>query len=215
MALRLKSTYCFAIILAVLFFTPTVNAETAVPTKLSEKDRADIVRIERYLNDLKTLQARFLQISTKGGVAEGKVYLSRPGKLRFEYDPPTPILIVSSGLVVTYYDRELEQVSEVFLRTTPISFLVREKVALSGDVTVTGFERRRGLIRVTLTKTDDPEQGSITLVFTDRPFELRQWVVVDPQSVATTITLNKMRTGLRLDPKLFKFIAPKRDDSIE
>ena len=187
----------------------TAAAETAVPAKLSAQDQADISRIERDLNSIKTLEARFIQISTNGGVAEGRVYLSRPGKLRFEYAPPTPILIVSSGLVITYYDHELQQVTETLLKATPVAFLVQEKVALSGDVTVTKIERGRGLLRVTVTETDDAEDGSITLVYTDKPFALRQWVVVDPQGSSTTITLVNTRTGLKLDPKLFVFEPPK------
>ena len=180
-----------------------------MPAKLSAQDQADISRIERDLNSIKTLEARFIQISTNGGVAEGRVYLSRPGKLRFEYAPPTPILIVSSGLVITYYDHELQQVTETLLKATPVAFLVQEKVALSGDVTVTKIERGRGLLRVTVTETDDAEDGSITLVYTDKPFALRQWVVVDPQGSSTTITLVNTRTGLKLDPKLFVFEPPK------
>ena len=123
----------FAILATRLFFaglslelsTVSYSAEaaTAVPTELSPEERRTVSQAERYLNDIKTLQARFIQESSNGGVAQGRIYLSRPGKLRFEYDPPTPILIVSSGLVVTYYDRELEQVSEVLLSATPLDVL--------------------------------------------------------------------------------------------
>lgn len=213
----------FAILATRLFFaglslelsTVSYSAEaaTAVPTELSPEERRTVSQAERYLNDIKTLQARFIQESSNGGVAQGRIYLSRPGKLRFEYDPPTPILIVSSGLVVTYYDRELEQVSEVLLSATPLDVLVRDNVELVGDVTLTRMDRRGGIVRLTLRETDEPDKGSMTLVFTEKPFELRQWVVVDSQGISTKITLDNIRLGIPLNDELFRFVAPKSLDS--
>ena len=183
------------------------NTAKAVP--LTKAQKAELKRVEDYLNGLKTLQARFIQVSQRGQVAEGDLYLQRPGKIRFEYDPPVPILIVSSGLVLYYFDKELEQTSQVFVRTTPVGILVREKLSFTDDVTVSRFARRAGAIRITVQLTGDPGEGAITLVFSDKPLMLRQWVVLDAQGKQTSVTLSNVRTGRPLDPALFKFDAPE------
>ncbi|MDA0239646.1 MAG: outer-membrane lipoprotein carrier protein LolA [Proteobacteria bacterium] len=196
-------------VLMLVGFTQPATAATAVPVKLTEPQQQMLKRVEDHLSGIKTMEARFVQVSSSGSFAEGRLYLSRPGKLRFEYLPPTPILIVSSGLVVTYYDRELEQVTQILLKATPLEFLVRENLKLSGDVTVTKFERRRGILRITVQETDSPEEGSITLAFSEAPLALRQWQVQDAQGVVTTVTLSNTRVGMTLDPKLFQFEEPK------
>ncbi len=184
----------------------------AVPAALRPSDKADIARIEDYFNRLKTVKARFLQVSSEGTMASGTLYIWRPGRLRFEYAPPVPILIVTSGLLLVYYDKELEQVTHVFLSSTPLAFLLREKVSFSGDMTVTRFVRGPNVLRVTLADTDAAEKGSITLVFSDKPLALRKWIVTDTLGVRTTIILAGVRRGLKLDPELFQFKDPTTDD---
>ncbi len=183
--------------------------ETARPVPLTDAQKAELRRVEDHLNGLETLQARFIQVSQRGQVAEGDLYLQRPGRIRFEYDSPVPILIVSSGPVLYYFDKELEQTTQVFVRTTPVGLLVREKLSFADDVTVSHFARRAGAIRITVQRTGDPGEGAITLVFSDKPLRLRQWVVLDAQGRRTSVTLTNVRTGHRLDPKLFRFDAPE------
>ncbi|MCH8859502.1 MAG: outer membrane lipoprotein carrier protein LolA [Proteobacteria bacterium] len=190
-------------------WAPGAAAQDAVRARLSAAEEADIVRIEGYLNGIKTLSSRFIQIASDGSLARGQFFMSRPGKMRFEYDPPSPILIIATGLLLIYYDKELEQVSQTFLRLTPIGVLVRENIELKGDITVTGFRRGPGTLRVTIADTDDPDSGSITLVFSEAPLALRQWQLTDAQGVTTTVTLTDVRTGLPLDAKLFQFREPE------
>ena len=191
--------------------TKEAAQETAKPVPLTRAEKAELQRVEDYLNGLRTLQARFIQVSQRGQVAEGDLYLQRPGRVRFEYDPPVPILIVSSGPVLYYFDKELEQTTQVFVRTTPVGILVREKLSFADDVTVSHFVQRAGAIRITVQRTGDPDEGAITLVFNDRPLALRQWVVLDAQGGRTTVTLTNVRTGLPLDPKLFRFDVPEEE----
>src|SRR5262249_52349006 len=135
------------------------HAIAAVNPRLTEQDRADIARVEAYLNDIKTLSARFMQVSDTGGTAEGKLFLSRPGKLRLEYDPPVPILMVANSGFLIHYDKQLKSVTHLPIDSTPAGLLVREHVALSGDVTVSAVERGPGSLRVTMTQTKDPNAG--------------------------------------------------------
>ncbi len=193
------------------FFTPPATAAVE-PLRLTEADRADVARIEANLNGISTMQARFVQITSAGDYAEGRIFISRPGKLRLEYDPPTPILIIANGTWLTYFDSKLKQVSHVLLSSTPAALLVTEDLSLlSGGLTITGLERGAGTLRLTVVKTEEPAEGSITLVFSDRPLALKKWVVIDAQGLATTVSLLNPRTGLPLSPKLFHFKDPRND----
>ncbi len=197
------------LVLLVLAVPEAHAAAKARPAKLSDADKAEIVRAEAYLNEVLTLKARFLQSAPDGQIAEGTFYLSRPGKLRLDYDPPVPILIIGAYSLLTYHDRELKQTSHLPIDSTPAGILVRPRIGLmGGDLTVTGFRNAEGLDRISLARTDDPQAGEITLIFTQEPFQLRQWTVRDPQGLITTVTLSDARTGLKLDQKLFEFDDP-------
>ncbi len=199
------------LIVALAWAAAPVPAWAAPPraATLSAAERAAVGRIEAYLNRIGTLKARFLQVSSTGELSEGTLFISRPGKLRIEYDPPVPILIVAARGVLTYFDKELEQVSEIDLESTPAGILVQETISFfSGNFTLTRFKRRADAVRVTLVRTEDPLEGSLTLIFIDRQLILRKWIVTDAQGVKTTVSLLKTRFGLPLNPELFTFEAP-------
>jgi outer membrane lipoprotein-sorting protein len=183
-------------------------ARAQAPAALSEQDRADLARIEAYLNELRTLEARFIQIAESGAAAEGLVQIDRPGRMRLEYDPPVPLLVVASGGQIVQFDKELRQASYLPLSATPAAILLRERVAFAGDVTVTRVERGPGTIRVTLVQTADPRAGRLTLIFSDRPLQLVSWQVVDAQGLTTRVSLADIRSGVALDPQLFVFRDP-------
>lgn len=194
--------------LATLWQNP---AEAAGPRRaaLTAQDRADVDRAEAYLNQVTTLKARFLQLAPNGGQAEGTAYFSRPGRMRLQYDPPSPMLVVADGTFLIVHDKELGEPSYLPLNSTPAGILVRENVQLEGkDVSVTRVTRTPGVLNVSLVEADDPGQGELTLVFSERPFALRQWRVVDAQGGTTSVSLYEAQSGLALDSKLFKFENP-------
>ena len=176
-----------------------------IGAKLSAEDKKDLKRIEIYLNNMKTLRAGFLQVSSNGSLATGKLFWSRPGKMRFEYDPPAPILMVADGVFLIYIDKELEQFTHLWLDNTLVWFLVKDDISFKDDVTVTKFNKGSNIFYVTLTKTKDQEQGSITMVFSDKPLAFRKWTITDPQGIETTVTLSNLESGVKIDPELFKF----------
>ena len=187
-----------------------IIASQPAPAALPSATHAgDIARVEDYLNDLATLKADFVQINPDGGKVTGELYYQRPDKMRLDYDPPSDILIVSDGWTIVYYDRRLEQVSHLFINSTPLGFLLSDEIRLSGDVTVTDVVRSAGELHVTLVQTDEPNQGSIQLSFTEDPLELRRWTVLDAQGQATHVVLDRPETGLPLDRELFRFRNPK------
>lgn len=170
-------------------------------------------RIEDYLNALTTITADFTQVAPDGNLASGKFYLQRPGKMRWQYEPPTPILMVSNGSTITYFDRELAQTSYIPLDSTLAGFLARDKIALSGDITVKALEEKAGIIRLTFFQTGKADEGSLMLEFSDHPLQIRNFVVTDSSGQVTTIALNNARFGDTLDSELFVFhdpSAPKR-----
>ena len=184
-------------------------AAAPVPAVLTTQDRADLARISAYLNGLKTLKAKFQQVAPDGGVSRGIAWMDRPGRMRFQYDPPTPLLLVAGSGLFVFYDRQLNQTTNIPLGSTPLGLLLAEDVSLSGDVTVTRLERQPGLIAVTLLRTASPGDGTLTLVFNDNPLVLRQWAVVDSQRQETRVSLFDVELGGHFDQQMFHFVDPK------
>jgi outer membrane lipoprotein-sorting protein len=184
-------------------------AAAQAPRPATEADRADIARAEATLASIRTLKARFLQADARGGTAQGTVWMQRPGRARFEYDPPATILVVADGTIVTFFDRAVNQTSAVPLGSTPLGTLLAERVRLNeGDARVSAVQRGEGLLRVTVVKRNNPAEGSLTLTFADTPLELRQWTVIDAQRREVRVTLFEQQTGVRIDPAMFRFMAP-------
>ena len=186
---------------------PPVQAQA--PMALTAQDRADIARVESYLNGIHTLHARFRQVAPNGGTSEGQAWLERPGRLRFEYDPPSPFLLVGGHGLLVFHDSRLQQTSNIPLSSTPLGLLLQDNVRLSGDVTVAGLTRAPGQLQLRLLRSKSPADGALTLVFADAPLALRQWSVVDAQRQETRITLYDIELGGTFNQKLFEFVDPK------
>ncbi len=183
--------------------SPAHAAEDAI--KLTSDQQKDVSRIEDYMNGITTLKADFVQISSDGGAAKGKVYMERPGKMRFEYAPPSKILLVATGHDFIYYDKEINAPTYFNIDDTPAGLILADKVSLSRDVEIIDFRRTAETIRIKLVRKSDPGAGNVTLVFQDNPLQLRQWVVDDATGIETTVTLYNTQEGMKLDPELFKF----------
>ena len=168
------------------------------------QDRTDLTRIEAYLNSLTSLKARFLQVAPDGGISGGQAWIARPGRLRFQYDPPAPFLLVAARGQLVFQDSSIKQQSQAPLSTTPLGMLLAQQVKLSGDITVTGMRRLPGEIDVSLVRTASPADGTLTLVFVDSPITLRQWTVVDAQRKETRVTLFDTAVGGTFDAALFE-----------
>ncbi|PWS34481.1 outer membrane lipoprotein carrier protein LolA [Falsiroseomonas bella] len=197
-----------AALLAALPLQPLL-AQQRPQSRAAAPDRAVLAQVEAYLNGLRTLRARFLQIGQNGASAQGTAWIVRPGRMRFDYDPPEPLLLVASGGQVMMFDRELRQPTTVPASSTPLGLLLRDQIRLSGDVTVTGMERRGGFLHVSLHRTGAPAEGRLTLSFSEDPMQLRQWTVVDAQGRETRVTLYEIDTTARPDLRIFDFNDPR------
>ena len=172
-------------------------------------DKADVGQAEDYLNTIKTMKARFTQISPAGDSVEGTIFLSRPGKMRLDYDEPSPIQVIATGKFLIYFDKQLKQVSYIDLESSIAGILVRDQVRLDGpDLKLVKITHAPDLLNITVTHRKDPSQGQITLVFTEHPFAMRQWKVVDAQNQLTTVSLYEPQQGIPLDNAMFKFEDP-------
>jgi len=180
---------------------PLFAAATPPP---SAQDQADIARIEAYLNGLKTLKAHFTQVAADGAITQGTAWLERPGRMRFQYDPPAPFLLIAAHGVLTFNDSSLKQTSNIPLGRTPLGILLADHVVLAGAVTVTDIQRLPGQLQVTLIRTESPGDGSLTLIFADNPLALRQWTVIDAQRRETRVTLSNVQLGGTFNPMLFE-----------
>jgi outer membrane lipoprotein-sorting protein len=193
-------------LLAALLAAPFLPALAARPARAAPPgpaDAADLARIETYLNGIRTLKARFLQIAPDGNTSQGTAWLQRPGRMRFQYDPPSPLLLVAGHGLVVFRDTQLDQVTNIPLSSTPLGLLLREHITLSGDVRVSDVTRLPGQIQITLARADSPGDGSLTLIFSDNPLTLRQWTVTDAQGKETRVTLFNVELGGTFDQQLF------------
>ncbi|SLN16199.1 LolA family protein [Oceanibacterium hippocampi] len=169
---------------------------------------AVVARIEAYLNGIRSMKASFIQVSPDGSVVNGEFYLRRPGKARFEYQPDVPILVVADGLWLIFYDKEVEQVTRLPLFSTPISVLLRDEVSLGDSIRIEAVERVGGLVSVRVRDSGSPEEGALTLIFSEEPMALRKWIALDPQGYETQVTLVNPVYNLDLPAKLFVFQDP-------
>jgi outer membrane lipoprotein-sorting protein len=166
---------------------------------------AQIDRIESYLNTLRTLEARFVQNNPDGGFAQGKLYLHRPGRMRFIYDPPVPLQLYADGNLLIHVDTELEQVSHYPLEETPAHFLLRADINFRKGLTVKRYEHANKVVRIELVDGKNSDIGSVILTFSDAPLQLRSWTITDAQGLRTELALVDARFGGQLDPGLFRF----------
>lgn len=169
--------------------------------------RADILplsEVSAYLNGLKTVEAAFTQINDDGSISTGKLYLKRPGRIRFEYDPPEKAMVLASGNTVAIFDGRSNEPPETYpLKRTPLSVILDENVNLGRADMVTDHVYDGTITRVRAQDPEHPEYGSIDMMFTGAPVELRQWIINDGNGGRTTVILGEMETGRALGSSLF------------
>lgn len=185
----------FYLFLVSLFFCASARA-----------DNADLRKIEDYLNNLKTLKADFVQMSSNGVSAEGKVYIAKPSKIRMEYTAPDSLLIVGNGDYIIYNDLELDQITNIDYDDIPATVILSNKIKFDGDnLKVTDFYKDGGQTSVTVEMPKNSAVKPITLIFDNNPFKLKQWKVIDQQNIEVTVSLFNEENDTDLSESLFKF----------
>jgi outer membrane lipoprotein-sorting protein len=166
-------------------------------------------QVETYINSIRTLQARFVQSNPNGSNVQGTLYVSRPGKMRFQYDPPSQLKIVADGRQVTMWDPANKDFGQWPIGWTAASFLVQEPFKLSGDITVVANQRTPdGLLALTLVQTRKPQEGKVIVRLSENPMQLRGWTVIDNRGNKVDVSLTNVQTGIQLANSLFKYDGP-------
>lgn len=187
----------------IAFAGAAMAAALLSPNAHAAVNAAELTRISNYLNGIGTMEGNFTQIGPDGDVSEGKFYMRRPGRIRFEYQLPNPTLLVADGFWVGVYDTQDNTLDRFPLSETPLDLLLRRRVDLKSEGAIESIESSGGKLRVRAVDPAAPRQGSITMVFNDNPLELVQWVVTDAQGLTTTVALSDVRRNVDLDPRLF------------
>ena len=170
-----------------------------------------LATLSAYLNGLTTVEADFTQINADGTISTGKIYIKRPGRVRFEYAPPDRSLVIAGGQQVAIFDAKSNQPPEQYpLKRTPLNLILAANIDLGQARMVIGHDSDGTSTRVRAQDPENPEYGTIDMVFTDDPLELRQWVITDDLGQQTTVILGEMKKGIDLGARLFDINAETR-----
>lgn len=183
-------------------------ARTPVVGELSGAQRsAALSQASAALNRIAAVQGRFTQVAPDGTQAQGRIFMQRPGKLRFEYDAPSPLTIVADGSVVAVEDRAMRDIQRVPLRSTPLYYVLKPQVNLEQDARITRVVQQGDNLFVSARDKTGQADGEITITFAGASRQLQQWSITDGQRQTTRITLSQVQSAARLDPKLFRISA--------
>ncbi|WP_227270053.1 LolA family protein [Roseobacter weihaiensis] len=176
----------------------------AWPVSSWAAEQLKLADISAYLNSLTTLRADFQQINDDGSVSTGELYIRRPGRMRFEYDPPEEALVIAAASAVVIIDRKSNQPSETYpLSRTPLSLILGRNIDLTRANMVRNARFDGTATIVTAEDPDNLENGYIELTFTDNPTQLREWVIHDATGAQTRVVLGAFETGMTLPNSLF------------
>ena len=189
---------------------PRQRAPEATPQQQAAPATVDasLAEVEQYVNSIRTLQARFVQNNPNGSVGQGTLYVRRPGRMRFEYDPPSKLKIVADGSQVTMWNTATRDFGQWPIGWTAASFLVKEPFRLSGDLKLENVERANGLLALTMTQVRKPQEGRVIVRLAENPLQLRGWSIIDGRGQRVDVALSNVQTGGQLADSLFHFDGP-------
>ena len=182
-------------------FAPLALIAFAMPALA---DKIPLADLSKYLNALSTAETDFTQVNADGSIATGKLYIKRPGRVRFEYAPPDKSLVLAAGGQVAIFDAKSNQPPEQYpLKRTPLNLILAENIDLGRARMVVAHEEEKNTTRVRAQDPENPDYGAIDLIFTADPVALRQWVITDDLGQETTVILGELKKGGNYPPSLF------------
>lgn len=167
-------------------------------------EKVSLNALSKYLNGLQTAKGEFTQINADGTISTGTIYIKRPGRMRFEYNPPEQTLVIVGGGQVAVFDKKSNTGPEQYpLKRTPLSIILAKNVDFGRAKMITGHTSDGTTTTVRAQDPEHPEYGNIQLVFTSNPVELRQWIVTDDTGTQTTVVLGELKKGGNQPSRLF------------
>jgi outer membrane lipoprotein-sorting protein len=182
-----------------------VSASSAVAQNnaLNAAARSDLARVSQAMNAIRSMQGSFVQIGPEGQIDQGRFYIEKPGRMRFEYAPPTPTLIVSDGRWVAVENTKLNTVDRYALWTTPLSLILGDNIDLRNNAEIVSVEHKGDELLVSAREHKSHVNGDLLLVFSEPTLALKQWTVKDAQGLLTTVAISNVKSGVTIDPALF------------
>jgi outer membrane lipoprotein-sorting protein len=184
---------------------PEAAPPPGTSTAFEPRQRALVDKVSAYLSSVHVMSGDFVQVGADSREAKGQFYIQKPGKVRFEYDPPSPIDIIADGSSVVVRDRKLATQQLFPLSQTPLRYLLQDRIDLLRDTNVTAVYADERYVSIAVEEKHVLIGTSrLLMMFSAKDFGLRQWVVTDPQGYETTIALSNLDLSRRPDPSLFK-----------
>ncbi len=192
----------------VLAGLPAVDNAMATAANFSPEQMAALQSLGSYFNTIRDIKGEFTQVGPQGNVSSGVFYISKPGRMRFEYAPPNPFVVVADGTWVTIKNNAKNKADQYPLSATPLRLVLADRVDLMKEADIKSVNVANGLTTVVLEDKDRLVPGQLELVFDNKHNTLQQWVIVDGQGRRTTISLNNIEASNHPDPKLFIVALP-------
>jgi outer membrane lipoprotein-sorting protein len=184
---------------------PRRNVPSSIFQTFDANQKAQAAKVSAYLSSLQTLVGNFVQVGPDGSKTQGDFYIQKPGKVRFEYDPPSPIDIIADGSALVVRDRKLATQDVYPLSQTPLRFLLSDRIDLMKDTNVVNVTSDDLFVSVTIEEKQALIGTSrLLLMFGAKDGQLKQWTVTDPQGYDTTVAVYNLDAGKKLDPAMFK-----------
>src|SRR5918994_7700036 len=199
--------------LLALCFGLLVSGGPALAISLSPEETSKVEEVSTYFNSFKTLQGEFTQVSPQGRVSAGVFFLSKPGRLRFEYAPPNPFLVISDGSWVVIENRKQKTTDQYPLAATLLKLLLSEEINLLQETRVRSVETSGGMTSISVEDRNGAVRGRLVLVFDTKRKELSQWVVEIAEGKRITISLANLERGVDADDKLFEAKIAKQNNN--
>lgn len=169
----------------------------------SEQQSQTKLQIENFFNNLKTLDAEFIQVSPSGKISNGKIFLDLPGKLRIDYNKPNNLLITCKGFWIVIQNRDLKSTNNIPLSQTPFSILLENKINFNNKDLIVDLKKTLGIITLKIKLAENTQAGELLLEFSDNPFVLKKWIVKDIVGDETTVLIQNARYNQKLPFTIF------------
>jgi outer membrane lipoprotein-sorting protein len=204
-----------AILVTSMVFLP-LGGTTAFAAKMQAMAvtpdiQASIAKINAYFNSFQTMRGELVQTSPRGRTAKGIFFIAKPGKMRFEVEPPTPYIMASDGKWLTLTNKKMDKGDQFPLSKTPMRLLVSNQLDLLKEVDVVSFEQNGGITTIALSDKKGSIPGQIVLIFDETQNVLQQWIIIDGKGQRTTVELANLEKDVKINPKLFN-VTINRDN---
>ena len=193
---NLKKSFIFVFIVTLI--SPLFNISVS-----KAKSNESYLEVKKYLNDLKTLSADFIQISNDGAIRSGKIHITLPGKLRISYENPKDLLITSMGFWLVVQNRELKQTNNYPLSKTPLNNFLNQKFDLDNSKHNLKFDNENGVVTLKFLKNKEMVGTSFELFFKTKPVQLKKWEITDELDNKTSVSFQNLITGIEHSHLLF------------